>query len=74
MKRRIPAQIPGVYLVIGERRVIYAGRSDWCLRTRLMNHEHLPYARVIAWRRCRSRAAAYQLESLCYARVQGGRC
>jgi hypothetical protein len=67
----IPARTVGVYLLCANRQLIYAGRSDHCLRRRLVWHEHLPHARVIRWRACRGPQGAYVLEKQWYHRLLG---
>jgi hypothetical protein len=71
LHRAIPAGLIGVYLMISMRRLIYTGRSDICLQTRLVAHEHLPSAGLVAWRVCTSALMAWRLERLWYARIVG---
>lgn len=67
----IPPRVIGVYLLALGRQVIYAGRSDHCLRTRLISHEHLGNAAVVLWRTCVSVRSAYMLEKQWYSRLTG---
>lgn len=67
----LPRSVAGVYLMCGKGQLIYAGRSDACLRTRLVYHEHLRHAGVVLWRVCPTVNVAYQIESWWYERLQG---
>ena len=71
LRQAIPAGVIGVYLMISLREFIYAGRSDSCLKSRLVTHEHLGSAGLVAWRTCNSAIAAWQLEGLWYRRIVG---
>lgn len=71
LQRAIPAGLIGVYLMISMRRLIYAGRSDTCLQMRLVAHEHLQSAGLVAWRTCTSPLVACRFERLWFARIAG---
>lgn len=68
----IPAGIVGVYMLLAGDEPIYIGRSDTCLRTRLVGHEHLDAASHLVWKTCGSPRHAYHLESYWYDRLQAG--
>jgi hypothetical protein len=67
----LPSNVVGVYLMCTKRQLIYAGRSDACLRTRLVYHEHLRHAGVVLWRVCPTIQVAYQVETWWYERLHG---
>jgi len=69
--RAVPPRVAGVYLMCANRQLIYAGRSDTCLQTRLVYHEHLHHARVVFWRVCPTAGVAYEIEKRWYERLRG---
>jgi hypothetical protein len=50
---------------------VYVGRSDLCVRTRLATHPLVGIATHFVWEPCRSRIAAFALESLWFHRLHG---
>jgi len=60
----IPKGILGSYLLIKNGVVFYVGRSDSCLRTRLVNHELKNQATHVVWVTVSDANKAYQQE--CY--------
>lgn len=67
----VPVRSVGVYLLCANRQLIYVGRSDSCLRTRLVHHEHLVRAGVVLWRVCPTVKRAYEIEKWWYERLHG---
>lgn len=59
----IPANTPGVYMLLRNKRPFYVGRSDTCIRRRLAGHPLLRVATHVVWEPCRTRLQAYRLES-----------
>jgi hypothetical protein len=55
--------VRGVYLLLNGDRPIYVGRSDRCLRLRLMRHGLLPRATHLTWFPCNSAVDAYRFEA-----------
>lgn len=70
IKKTIPKRTMGIYIMVSDREVIYVGRSDECLHARLVNHEHLCHAKLIAWIKCSSKRWAYILESKWYNKIK----
>jgi hypothetical protein len=69
IRTAIPAKVAGVYLLVSQATIVYAGRSDQGLRERLLGHEHIEHAGLVIWRKCISVYTAYLLESQWYERV-----
>jgi hypothetical protein len=66
----MPPGVAGAYLLLKGDQPLYVGRSDTCLRTRLLGHEHLGAASHLVWARCDTARQAYHLESYWYDRLQ----
>lgn len=63
VRQIVPANTPGVYALFVDRRPVYVGRSDRCLRSRLVRHNHAALASHFSWRAARSAWQAFALES-----------
>ncbi len=68
----VPPRTIGAYMLFDQGRPFYVGRSDTCLRGRLLGHELLDEASHVVWERCRSARHAFHLESFWYDRLKGG--
>ncbi|WP_318476516.1 hypothetical protein [Photobacterium leiognathi] len=67
----IPKRTIGAYLLLAQTEVIYVGRSDHCLRTRLLNHNHRDKASHVIWIIASSALRAYHQECYWYQCYQG---
>lgn len=69
VRRAVPADVPGVYVLLrpaGQRpSPVYVGRSDRCLRSRLLKHPHRK-SEYFAFAECRSPLVAYLAERRAY--------
>lgn len=66
----IPRGASGVYLLLRATTPIYVGRSDVCLRSRLIAHGLLPLSSHVVWEPCPP-SAAYELEAFWYHKLSG---
>ena len=66
----IPEDTIGAYVLFDGDRPIYVGRSDECLRGRLMRHEHLPKATHVMWAPRSTPLRAYHLEASWYHEIR----
>lgn len=70
LRAHLRANALGVYVLgcyeSGRLRVVYVGRSDSCLLTRLLGHEHREQATHVAWKETRNPRQAYHLECTYY--------
>jgi hypothetical protein len=66
----IPEDTIGAYVLFDGDRPVYVGRSDGCLRKRLMRHEHLPKATHVMWASRSTPLRAYHLEASWYHEIQ----
>lgn len=62
----LPKQTIGAYVLISHGQPIYVGRSDSCLRTRLLNHEHRSKGSHVIWEIKKSSLEAYHQECFWY--------
>ena len=62
----IPTGVIGTYLLLNNGNPIYVGRSDTCILTRLLSHEHLSSATHVVWEPCKTKVHAFALESAWY--------
>lgn len=72
----IPVGTVGTYLLLQGERPIYVGRSDRCLRTRLVSHELASEASHVTFSPCRTAHHAFSIEADWYHRladVEGAR-
>lgn len=65
----VPPGFVGVYLLLKDRRPVYVGRSDHCVRSRLLAHPLLQVATHFVWEPCRDPTAAYHLEAFWFHRL-----
>jgi hypothetical protein len=56
-------RIAGAYVMLQDGIPIYVGRSDRCLRQRLLTHEKLALATHLHWRVCATPRKAFEQES-----------
>jgi len=66
----IPVGRPGVYMLLRGIAPFYVGRSDNCVRTRLVGHPLLPMATHVTWEPCVNPLHAYRLESAWFHALQ----
>jgi hypothetical protein len=66
----LPPRTVGAYMLFDNGRPFYVGRSDTCLRGRLLGHEHLGAASHVLWERCPSPRQAFHLEAFWYDRLK----
>ncbi len=67
----LPPNAIGTYLLLRNLHPIYVGRSDHCLRTRLLGHELLPLATHVVWELSRSAQRAFHLEAAWFHQLHG---
>lgn len=65
----IPVGTVGTYLLLQGEQPIYVGRSDHCLRTRLVNHELASEASHVTFSPCRTAHDAFSIEADWYHRL-----
>ena len=71
----IPNNTIGAYLLWNEIEPIYVGRSDNCLKTRLITHNHRGEATHVTWQVANTPSQAYQFECFWYSWAkQQNRC
>src|SRR5688500_344045 len=58
----IPASVAGAYVLMVAQVPVYVGRSDYCLRSRLLTHELLGRVTHFCWRITRNAVQAYYHE------------
>lgn len=68
----VPEGVVGAYMLLKGDAPLYVGRSDSCLRSRLVGHELLPRASHLVWQACRSPRHAFHLEAFWYDRLKTG--
>lgn len=61
----------GAYLLLRDGRPLYAGRSDSCLATRLVQHELLSQASHLFWEVCRDPVRAFHCEAFLFDSSHG---
>ncbi|NUB11405.1 hypothetical protein GAY28_01015 [Azospirillum brasilense] len=66
----VPGGVIGAYMLLTGDKPLYVGRSDSCLRNRLVTHELLPLASHVVWHACHSPRQAYHLEAFWYDRLK----
>lgn len=59
----VPSGTPGTYLLLRGDVPLYVGRSDTCLQSRLVNHNHLSAATHVLWEPAREAWTAFCLEA-----------
>lgn len=65
-KALLPPGVLGAYLLLQGDKPFYVGRSDHCLRTRLIGHNLLARATHVCWEVCRSPVHAFHAEAYWY--------
>lgn len=63
LRALLPADKPGVYMLLRMGVPFYVGRSDTCIQTRVADHPLLATATHVAWGACATPLEAYRLES-----------
>jgi hypothetical protein len=71
VKALLPPGRPGIYLLYRNGQPIYIGRSDHCVRRRLLSHPLAGVATHVVWEFCRTPVHAFHLESFCFHRLLG---
>ena len=66
----IPAKVTGIYILLIGEKIIYVGRSDVCLKTRLLKHELLGVASHFAWELSTNAKHGFHLESFLFHKWQ----
>jgi hypothetical protein len=69
LARLIPPHTIGTYLLLRGGSPIYIGRSDCCLRSRLVSHERLGSAEHVVWEIYTSAMAAFYSEAAWFHRL-----
>ena len=67
----VPARSLGSYLLLRGTQPIYIGRSDCCVRTRLLAHAAVGLATHFLWEPCSSPTMAFLIESVWFHRLAG---
>lgn len=70
VRRLIPSDVVGIYLLMYGNAPIYVGRSDHCLRSRLADHWLLMVATHFVWEICSTPYQAYCLESFWFHKLR----
>ncbi|MBF0129427.1 MAG: hypothetical protein HQL33_05515 [Alphaproteobacteria bacterium] len=65
----IPHGVVGAYLLVDGDRPFYVGRSDSCLRRRLLGNPLLQAATHVFWEVCPSALRAFHMEAFWYDRL-----
>ena len=65
----IPQGIVGAYMMFSDDRPFYVGRSDSCLRGRLLGHPLLKAATHVIWEVCPTARRAFHMEAYWYDRL-----
>ena len=68
----IPEGVIGAYLLLLKNVPIYAGRSDVCLRDRLINHHLLGVATHVMYQPCRDPFQAFCIEGFWFHTLRRG--
>ena len=66
----IPTNVTGVYTLLIREKPIYVGRSDVCLKARLLKHELLGVASHFAWELSTNVEYGFYLESFLFHKWQ----
>lgn len=66
----IPSKVIGAYLLFNNDKPVYVGRSDNCLRRRLINHPFIEVASYFLWNICHSKFHAFCVESFWFHKFQ----
>ena len=67
----VPARSLGSYLLLRGTQPIYVGRSDSCVRARLLAHASVGLATHFLWEPCSSPSMAFLVESIWFHRMEG---
>lgn len=67
----LPPGLPGAYMLLNGSRPIYVGRSDRCLRQRLITHPHQEKVSHAVWQVCSGAEQAFMLEAALFHRFKG---
>ena len=70
LPRLLPIGVVGAYLLFADTEPIYAGRSDSCLRRRLLRHPPNNQASHVLWEACRTAYHAYCLEAFWFHKLR----
>ena len=70
LPRLLPAGVVGAYLLLADTEPIYAGRSDNCLRSRLLRHPLAKQASHVLWEACRTAYHAYCMEAFWFHKLR----
>jgi hypothetical protein len=70
VRSTVPRGIIGAYCVYRKRAPVYVGRSDHCIRARLLAHAASSLGTHFAWERTSDATGAFLLESLWYHRIR----
>ncbi|MCV6620117.1 MAG: hypothetical protein OIF51_00015 [Cellvibrionaceae bacterium] len=62
----IPNGIPGAYVLYKDEQPIYVGRSDTCLKRRLLSHDYRTLATHATWQIANNPEQAYHYECFWY--------
>lgn len=65
----VPPRVSGAYLLLTAHAPIYIGRSDVCLRSRLLSHELLDKSSHVIWEPCEPRIG-FELESFWFHKLR----
>ena len=66
----LPRGTIGVYVLMRNTAPIYVGRSDHCLRSRLLGHELFPSATHVIWEPCGADRRAFELEAFWFHQLR----
>jgi hypothetical protein len=66
----LPHGTIGVYVLLRDAAPIYVGRSDHCLRSRLLEHAPLPFAAHVIWEPCGTDLWAFELEAFWFHQLR----
>jgi hypothetical protein len=67
----ISVDLIGAYILLRDGHPIYIGRSDTCLRSRLINHGLLTACEHVVWQICASPQLAFHQEAACFHELSG---
>lgn len=71
IRQVIPPGTTGVYLLLNGKDPVYVGRSDTCLRRRLVGHPLLERLTHVAFEACGSPCRAFYLEAFWFHELMG---
>lgn len=64
VRQLIPCELPGTYMLYDGSTPVYVGRSDRCLRSRLLSHPYRGRASHVCWQPMASPLDAFRLEGI----------